>query len=81
MTESTYVYPQRIGFFFGAGASAEFGIPSMKRITSTFSTKINRKGANKEEKRVYNKVYASLKEIYGKNRVDLEFSKIQPCIQ
>ena len=62
----------RIGFFFGAGTSIEFGIPSMRQITLTFDEKINRINAPKKQKTVFNTVYRSLVKIYGKENVDLE---------
>jgi NAD-dependent SIR2 family protein deacetylase len=61
----------RIGFFFGAGASSEFGIPSMKKITESFYKEINSDG-NDEEKKLFNSIYDSLATIYGKHKVDLE---------
>jgi hypothetical protein len=39
----------KIDFFFGADASIEFGIPSMKQMTSIFSRKINKGLTQKEE--------------------------------
>lgn len=72
MAEPNYVHPHRIGFFFGAGASVEFGIPSMRKITSTFSAKINEEGAGEEEKNLFNTVYNSLEKVYGEGKVDLE---------
>jgi len=61
----------RLGFFFGAGASVEFGIPSMKNITELFKSKINKDNKNKE-KHLFNSIYNSLEQIYGKSKVDLE---------
>lgn len=61
----------RIGFFFGAGASSEFGIPFMKKITEYFYEEINRDG-NDEQKKLFNSIYGSLATIYGKDKVDLE---------
>jgi hypothetical protein len=57
-----------IGFFFGAGASIEFGIPSMKQMTRDFAKQIT----SKEERQVFKLIYNSLKKIYGKDKVDLE---------
>jgi NAD-dependent SIR2 family protein deacetylase len=37
---STLIDTNRIGFFVGAGASMEFGIPSMKKMTTTFAAKL-----------------------------------------
>ena len=56
------------GFFFGAGASIECGIPSMREMTRTFTEKLKKKG----EKKVFNIIYSSLEKIYGKDNVDLE---------
>ena len=33
----------RIGFFFGAGSSIEFGIHSMKQMTSSFAGEIRKR--------------------------------------
>ena len=70
-TGSTFVHPDRIGYFFGAGASVEFGIPSMKKITSDFASEINVEGAE-DEKNLFNAVYSSLENVYGKDKIDLE---------
>ncbi len=43
------VNADKIGFFFGADAYIEFGIPSMKQMTSSFSRKINKGLTQKEE--------------------------------
>ena len=62
----------RIGFFLGAGASIEFGIPSMKKMTATFAKKIRSKPGKDEQKKVFNIIYNSLAKVYGKDKVDLE---------
>jgi SIR2-like domain len=62
--------PDAIGFLFGAGASIEFGIPSMKQLTKSFANKIQKK--NPMVAQVYTGVYDSLAEIYGEDKVDLE---------
>lgn len=64
--------PDTIGFFFGAGASIEFGIPSMKQMTSSFSTKIGEDSSLLKEKEVFDEIYNSLTDVYGKDNVDLE---------
>jgi hypothetical protein len=64
--------PDAIGFFFGAGASIEFGIPSMKEMTSSFATKIRENDSLLKEREVYEEIYNSLAKIYGRDGVDLE---------
>ena len=62
---------KRIGFFFGAGASIEFGIPSMKKITDCFHSEINSNGED-EEKKLFNLIFDTLSNFYGKHKVNLE---------
>jgi hypothetical protein len=61
----------RICFFFGAGASIEFGIPSMKKMTSTFADELKEKGEN-EEVEAFGLIYKSLETVYGRDKVDIE---------
>jgi hypothetical protein len=61
----------KIGFFFGAGASIEFGIPSMKQITTNFGKIMNEEGVSKE-KQTFDLIYNSLAKVYGEDKVDLE---------
>jgi len=62
---------KKIGFFFGAGASIAFGIPSMTRMTEEFRTKLMKR--NKvNEKKLFSDVYDSLLRFYGIDRIDLE---------
>ena len=65
--KSKPINADRIGFFFGAGASMEFGIPSMKEMTKAFIEELRMK----EEKRAFSVIYRSLAKIYNGN-VDLE---------
>jgi hypothetical protein len=65
--KSEPINPDRIGFFFGAGASMEFGIPSMKEMTRVFIKELRKK----EEKKAFSDIYRSLTKIYNGN-VDLE---------
>jgi NAD-dependent SIR2 family protein deacetylase len=58
--KSEPINPDRIGFFFGAGASIEFGIPSMKKMTTTFPAKIRNKLNQNREKKAFNAIYKSL---------------------
>ena len=51
-----------MGFFFGAGASIEAGIPLLAQITSSFAIEIGRKGVGKEEKMVFDQVYQVISE-------------------
>lgn len=66
-SKSEPINADRIGFFFGAGASMEFGIPSMTEMTRAFSKKLK----EKQEDKVFNVIYHSLAKIYNGN-VDLE---------
>ena len=57
-------------FFFGAGASAPFGIPTMKQFVIDFETFLEKNGTEMEKK-----VYSNIKEVLGnylKKEVDLE---------
>ncbi len=65
--KSKPINADRIGFFFGAGASMEFGIPSMKEMTRVFKQELG----IKEEKRAFSAIYQSLAKIYNDD-VDLE---------
>jgi hypothetical protein len=49
---SGFIDTGRIGFFLGAGASSEFGIPSMKKMTATFAEKLRKKWGEGEQKKV-----------------------------
>ncbi|MGH9926226.1 MAG: hypothetical protein ACREAS_04975, partial [Nitrososphaera sp.] len=64
--------PDAIGFFFGAGASIEFGIPSMKKMTTSFATKIRNKASTSKESKIFDDIYDALTGVYGNNNVDLE---------
>jgi hypothetical protein len=59
-------------FFFGAGASKPFDIPTMKEMVSEFQKELASTSGSgvRSEVRMYNQVTASLKETFG--RVDLE---------
>jgi hypothetical protein len=59
-----------IGFFFGAGASIEFGISSMKQMTKGFAKEIKNK--DRKEAYLFRLIYNSLENMHGKNNVDLE---------
>ena len=59
-----------IGFFFGAGASIEFGIPTMRAMTMDFYNLIN--SNNSILTKLFNNVYNSMEEIYGKDKIDIE---------
>jgi hypothetical protein len=63
---------EKIGFFFGAGASIEFGIPSMKQITTNFANEIIDKEGNSKETQIFDLIYNSLANVYGEDKVDLE---------
>lgn len=57
-------------FFFGAGASAPFGIPTMKQFVSDFETSLE-VNATEEEKSLYGKIKATLEKQLGRS-IDLE---------
>jgi len=67
-------------FFFGAGASAPFGIPTMKQFVIDFEDLLSRK-ATDDERTTYSKIKTSLEKELGKP-VDLEaiFSVIDGVI-
>ena len=50
-------------FFFGAGASAEFGIPSMRKMAEDFKNKI-RQQKSQEKQAIYNEIIKMLKVNY-----------------
>ncbi len=64
--------PEAIGFFFGAGASIEFGIPSMKEMTTSFATRIWNKASLSKESKIFNDIYDALARVYRNDNVDLE---------
>ena len=47
----------KLGFFFGAGASIEFGIPSLKVMTKEFYEHINSKVNDPFQTDLFNKIY------------------------
>jgi len=59
-----------IVFFFGAGASAPFGIPTMKQFVVEFEKYLN-ENAEKSERTLYSDIKTTLNEKLGKE-VDLE---------
>jgi SIR2-like domain len=65
------INPDTIGFFFGAGASIEFGIPSMKQMTKSFAEKIRSRG-KPAEKKLFHTIYKSLTHEYAEDNLDLE---------
>jgi hypothetical protein len=71
-SKAASINPLRIGFFFGAGASIEFGIPSMKQMTVNFARKIRGSAFRPSEKKLFNTIYGSLAKVYGVDNVDLE---------
>lgn len=60
-----------ISFFFGAGASAEFGIPTMKRMATEFRNVVNDSGNATREQEIYNEIIESLGGDMGEN-MDIE---------
>jgi hypothetical protein len=57
-----------IVLFFGAGASAEFGIPLMRKMTEDFKSIVNKRDLSEEQK---NEIVEMLKDDMGPN-VDIE---------
>jgi hypothetical protein len=72
LSQPRWKHPDAIGFFFGAGASIEFGIPSMKQLTDSFSEKIQQNKSLLKKREVFADIYNSLADVYGKDKVDLE---------
>jgi hypothetical protein len=62
--------PGRITFFFGAGASAEFGIPLMRKMAENFKDILNKQGSP-EQQYIYNEIIQMLKDDMGPD-VDIE---------
>jgi hypothetical protein len=62
--------PNRVGFFLGAGASTNFGLPTMKTMSIEFTKKI--KNENNDINSLYFDIYTKLERIYGKDNVDIE---------
>lgn len=60
----------KLGFFFGAGASAEFGVPTLKALTKEFYDMIQ--SNDTKERHLFNQIYESMEAIYGKDNVDVE---------
>jgi len=60
-----------ISFFFGAGASAPFEIPTMKQMTRLFNERLRSEGSQ-EEKEVYGRVATELEKDLGEEKVDIE---------
>ena len=61
----------RMVFFFGAGASAEFGIPLMRKMTEDFRSIVNKGDLSEEQQNVYNEIVKMLKDDMGPD-VDIE---------
>lgn len=59
----------RMTFFFGAGSSAEFGIPLMRKMGEEFKSIINKQGLEQQE--IYNEIVDTLKDDMGPD-VDIE---------
>ena len=72
LSNSRLIDADKIGFFFGAGASIEFGIPSVKQITTNFANEIINKESDSKERQIFDLIYNSLKKVYGEDKVDLE---------
>lgn len=62
--------PDQVVFFFGAGASAPFGIPTMKQMVIAFEEELSEKGTE-EEIEVYGDIKKTLEAVLGA-KTDLE---------
>lgn len=62
----------KLGFFFGAGASIEFGIPSLKAMTKEFYELMNSKVNDATQTDLFNEIYYSMEDVHGKDNVDIE---------
>jgi hypothetical protein len=60
-----------ISFFFGAGASAPFEIPTMRHMTKLFNERLRSEGSQ-EETGVYDRIVKELEKDLGKEEVDIE---------
>jgi hypothetical protein len=58
-------------FFFGAGTSAAFGIPTMSYITDAFRSEINSNGSS-DERKVYDEILNLLQRDLGSDGADIE---------
>jgi predicted CopG family antitoxin len=67
LSHPRWKHPGAIGFFFGAGASIEFGIPSMKQLTDSFSERIQQNKSLLKKREMFADIYNSLAD-----KVDLE---------
>jgi len=63
------VHSYELGFFFGAGASQPFGIPTMKKIVHDFTLALEHEGESKE-RQLYSEIVFSLEKEMGE--VDIE---------
>jgi NAD-dependent SIR2 family protein deacetylase len=69
-----------ISFFFGAGASAEFGIPTMKKLAEDYRMLLDHQENLTNEQKVYNDIVENLKNDMGPD-VDIEavFLSLMAC--
>jgi NAD-dependent SIR2 family protein deacetylase len=54
-----------ISFFFGAGASAEYGIPTMRRMATEYRNVVNENGEAAREQEIYNEIIGNLSDDMG----------------
>jgi SIR2-like domain len=67
---SRVISAEKLAFFLGAGASVEFGAPTMKKMTTEFYEWIWKEVSHKKD--LFVKIYDILQVIYGEGNVDLE---------
>ena len=60
-------YATNIGFFFGAGTSCAFGLPTIWKLTEQTKTSLST-----PEQNLYNIVESSVKDLSGKSEVTIE---------
>jgi hypothetical protein len=60
-----------ISFFFGAGASVPFEIPTMKQMTNLFNERLCSQGSQ-QEKKVYDRIVTELEKDLGEEKFDIK---------
>jgi NAD-dependent SIR2 family protein deacetylase len=64
---STVIAADKLAFFLGAGASIEFGAPTMKKMTTEFYERMGKEVSHKRD--LFVKVYDILQVIYGNSLI------------
>jgi hypothetical protein len=70
MASSHFIPSDKIGFFFGAGASVEFGVPTMKQMTEEYAEQISKDVSISRQ--LFFQIFKSSQDAYGKKNVDIE---------